>query len=60
MKEGHELYTAGHMIEAATAYYEATGKRKFLDIVSRFADVICDKFGSEEGKCHGYPGHPEI
>ncbi len=60
LKEGHELYTAGHMIEAATAYYEATGKRKFLDIVSRFADVICDKFGPEEGKCHGYPGHSEI
>lgn len=60
LKEGHELYTAGHMIEAAVAYYEATGKKKFLDIVSRFADVICDKFGFEEGKCHGYPGHPEI
>lgn len=60
LKEGHELYTAGHMIEAAVAYYEATGKKEFLDIVSRFADVICDKFGPEEGKCHGYPGHPEI
>ena len=40
LKEGHELYTAGHMIEAAVAYYNATGKRKFLDIVSRFADLI--------------------
>lgn len=60
LKEGHELYTAGHMIEAAVAYYEATGKREFLDIVSRFADVICGKFGKEEGKCYGYPGHPEI
>lgn len=60
LKEGHELYTAGHMIEAAAAYYNATGKRKFLDIVSRFADLICETFGPEEGKCHGYPGHPEI
>ena len=59
-KEGHELYTAGHMIEAAAAYYNATGKRKFLDIVSRFADLICETFGPEEGKCHGYPGHPEV
>lgn len=58
--EGHELYTAGHMIEAAVAYYEATGKRKFLDIVSRLADLLCETFGAEEGKCHGYPGHPEI
>ena len=60
LKEGHELYTAGHMIEAAVAYYNATGKRKFLDIVSRFADLICETFGPEEGKCHGYPGHPEV
>ena len=58
--EGHELYTAGHMIEAAVAYYQATGKRRFLDIVCRMADNISDVFGSEEGKCHGYPGHPEI
>ena len=60
LKEGHELYTAGHMIEAAVAYYQATGKRKFLEIVMKFADLISDKFGPEEGKCHGYPGHPEI
>ncbi len=60
LMEGHELYTAGHMIEAAVAYYEATGKRKFLDIVSRFADCIDRAFGPEEGKIRGYAGHPEI
>jgi len=60
LQEGHELYTAGHMIEAAVAYYEATGKDKFLQIVSRFADLICEKFGPEENQCHGYPGHQEI
>ena len=60
LMEGHELYTAGHMIEAAVAYYEATGKRHFLDIVSKFADLICETFGPEEGKIHGYPGHQEI
>ena len=60
LKEGHELYTAGHMIEAAVAYYQATGKKEFLEIVSRFADVICEKFGPKEGQCHGYPGHPEV
>ncbi|MEY8354810.1 beta-L-arabinofuranosidase domain-containing protein [Lachnospiraceae bacterium 54-53] len=58
--EGHELYTAGHMIEAAVAYYEATGKKKFLDVVCRFADYMCGVFGKEEGKIHGYPGHPEV
>ena len=60
LMEGHELYTAGHMIEAAIAYYESTGKRRFLDIVSKFADLICRTFGPEEGKIHGYPGHQEI
>ncbi|MFA9378221.1 MAG: glycoside hydrolase family 127 protein [Lachnotalea sp.] len=60
LEEGHELYTAGHLIEAAVAYYEATGKDKFILIVSRFADLICEKFGSGEQQCHGYPGHQEI
>ena len=60
LTEGHELYTAGHMIEAAVAYYESTGKEKFLDIVSKFADLICRTFGPEEGQIHGYPGHQEI
>lgn len=60
LKEGHELYTAGHMIEAAVAYYKATGKTEFLEIVERFADLICQVFGEEDGKCHGYPGHQEI
>ena len=58
--EGHELYTAGHLMEAAVAYYEGTGKRKFLECMCRFADLICDTFGTEEGKIHGYPGHEEV
>ena len=58
--EGHELYTAGHFIEAAVAYFQATGKDRFIKIVRRFADYICSIFGEEEGKVHGYPGHQEI
>lgn len=58
--EGHELYTAGHLMEAAVAYYQGTGKRKFLDCMCRFADLICETFGGEEGKIHGYPGHQEV
>jgi uncharacterized protein len=58
--EGHELYIAGHMLEAAIAYYEATGKRKFLDAICHFADYIATVFGQENNKIHGYPGHPEI
>lgn len=58
--ECHELYCAGHMMEAAVAYYNATGKRKLLDVVCRFADHIDEVFGEEEGKLHGYDGHEEI
>ena len=58
--EGHELYTAGHMIEAAVAYYEATGKDKFLKSMCRFADYIYEVFGKKEGQIPGYPGHPEV
>jgi len=60
LTEGHELYNAGHLIEAAVAYFQATGKSALLDIARRLADLICEKFGPEEGKLHGYPGHQEI
>lgn len=56
----HEFYCAGHMTEAAVAYYEATGKDKLLKIMCRFIDLIDSKFGPEEGKLKGYSGHPEI
>jgi hypothetical protein len=58
--EGHELYSAGHLIEAAVAYYQATGKDKLLMIAQRFADLIFKKFGPGEGQIKGYPGHQEI
>ena len=38
LREGHELYTAGHMMEAAVAYYKVTGKKRFVQIMERFAD----------------------
>ena len=60
LKEGHELYCAGHMMEAAVAYYETTGKRRLLDAMIRFADLICDTFGPDEGKMQAYCGHQEI
>jgi len=59
LREGHELYCAGHLMEAAVAYYKATGKRKLLDIARRFADLICGEF-SEEKNGRGYPGHQEV
>ena len=57
LRDMHELYCAGHMIEAATALFEATGQRKLLDVMCRFADHIDLMFGPEKGKLHGYPGH---
>lgn len=58
LMEGHELYCAGHLIEAGVAYYQATGKDRLLNISRRFADLIDLTFG--QGKKRGYPGHPEI
>lgn len=58
LHEAHELYCAGHMIEAAVAYAECTGKAKLLKIMCDMADHIYRHF-MEEG-AEGYPGHPEI
>lgn len=60
LAECHELYCAGHMIEAGVAFYQATGKRRLLEVVCRLADHIDSVFGPGEHQLHGYPGHPEI
>ena len=54
----HEMYCAGHMTEAAVAYYNVTGKRKLLDVAIRMADHMMTIFGP--GKRHWVPGHEEI
>lgn len=59
LKEGHELYTAGHFIEAAVAYYRVTGKDAFLKIVCRCADHILKVFHTPEYR-DAVPGHEEI
>jgi DUF1680 family protein len=60
LRDYHELYCAGHLIEAAVAHFQATGKRALLDAVCRYADYIDATFGPEEGKRRGYSGHEEI
>lgn len=57
LRDHHELYCFGHLLEGAVAYYQATGKDKLLKAAERYADFIASKFGPEEGKCKGYPGH---
>ncbi len=59
LKEGHELYTAGHFIEAAVAYYQATGKDKLLSIMERCADHILEVFHRPD-YADAVPGHEEI
>ena len=58
LQECHELYCAGHMMEAAVAYYDATGKDKLLKVMERMADHIDRRFGPD--KTTGIPGHQEV
>jgi len=53
----HEFYNLGHMIEGAVAYYQATGKRNFLDIAIRYADCVCRNIGDGPGQRRLIPGH---
>lgn len=58
LQEGHELYCSGHMMEAACAYYEATGKEKLLQVMLKNMEHIYRHFIVE--KHPGFPGHPEV
>lgn len=57
LRDHHELYCLGHLLEGAVAYYQATGKDRLLRAACRYADFAAGYFGEEEGKCKGYPGH---
>lgn len=58
LDQSHELYNVGHMYEAAVAHFQATGKRTFLDVAIKNADLIANTFGPD--KQFGMPGHQEI
>lgn len=60
LRDNHELYNAGHMLEGAIAYFQATGRRRFLDAMERYIDHIAETFGPGENQKPGYPGHQEI
>ncbi len=59
LREGHELYTAGHFMEAAVAYYEVTGKDVLLKVMEKNADLICETFHQKKYE-HAVPGHQEV
>ncbi len=56
----HELYCAGHLIEAAVAYDEATGRGRFLKMMMKYADYIDQVFRIEQSAAFATPGHEEL
>lgn len=59
-RDWHELYCAGHLTEAAIAYYNATGKDKFLKCMCRYLELIDRVFRVEDSAAFHTPGHEEI
>jgi hypothetical protein len=57
---GHELYCAGHLIQAAVALHRTSGDPRLLDVARRFADLVVRSFGSEPGRIDKVDGHPEV
>ena len=60
IRHRHELYCAGHLIEAAIAWHKYCGDERFLKAIEKYADLICNKFGDKPEKSYAFPGHPEI
>ncbi|MGE3171860.1 MAG: glycoside hydrolase family 127 protein [Planctomycetota bacterium] len=59
LRDDHELYCMGHLIEAGVAHFQATRKRTLLDVAVRCADLLVGTFLGEDAR-QGYPGHPEL
>jgi uncharacterized protein len=60
LRDNHELYNAGHMLEGAIAYFQTTGKRKFLGLMEKYMEHISRILGPGTDQKHGYCGHQEI
>ena len=60
VRANHELYCAGHLMEAAVSYYKATGRDRFLKLMERYADCIYKIFIEEKSAAFITPGHEEI
>jgi uncharacterized protein len=60
LRDNHEFYNAGHLLEGAVAYFQVTGRRRWLDIMERYLDHIYSVFGTGPGQKRGYDGHEEI
>jgi DUF1680 family protein len=60
LRDNHELYNLGHLLEGGIAYFLATGRRRLLDILERYVEHVRKTFGPEPGQKRGYDGHQEI
>ncbi|KAF7948871.1 hypothetical protein EAE96_008053 [Botrytis aclada] len=60
LRDLHELYNAGHLIEAALAHTQCYGNTLLLEPILKYVDLLCVTFGPNPEQKHGYPGHPEI
>ena len=60
LRDRHELYCAGHLLESAIEHCKATGDKRFFNAIEKYIDHIGSIFGKEKGKKRGYPGHQEI
>lgn len=60
LRDDHELYCAGHLLEAAVAHNASTGRSDLLEMARRYADLLEATFGDGPGRRPGYCGHPEI
>ncbi len=60
LRDNHEFYNLGHLIEGAIAYYLATGRRRLIDILERYLDLVRAMFGPGPDQKRGYDGHQEI
>ncbi|CAD0111513.1 unnamed protein product, partial [Aureobasidium uvarum] len=60
LKDMHELYNCGHLIEAALAHHALYDNDQLLSPICSYVDLLCETFGPGAEQTHGYPGHPEI
>ncbi|KAG8875545.1 hypothetical protein FRB97_005014 [Tulasnella sp. 331] len=60
LRDMHEMYNAGHLLEGALAHHHYTGSRQFIDVMIKNVDCFIKHFGPEPDQLHGYPGHPEL
>ena len=60
LRDNHELYNLGHLIEGAIAYFLATGRRRLLSLLERYVEHVRATFGPGPDQKRGYCGHQEI